>query len=374
MQTPTVTVVYMSGRNTGGVDYPDAPLIEALSTFVHVLWIDSATGEGEPSGPDLQRIRHNLTRVRTSAPAAEQSIASALDRLGADAAAVILSDPMARFPRALTGHRLFYMTEDWVLGAKKYGLSRRAVRRGIEINCARADTIAAVSHTLAARLHLYSKVIDAVRVVPPGCSPVDNLDKHGAYDEHGGDSVALVGPLDERLDFDILDAVADSGRHILAEGSRTIRTPQATTARLDAFLARPNVRLVDAAAAESPIAAASVGIVPYVLDALDLARFPSQTLEYLAFGIPVVATDIPAVRWVDSEHVTIASSPAEFARRVTEIGSAVQTSAHRVERRSIASKHTWAARAETMLRLAGLSRCARAAQSTVPATEAEHRR
>lgn len=354
---------------------PDVALAEALAEFVHVLWVDpaprTASKRGDQSGID--RISPNLTRLRRApvvGPGSRlnhrlsrhlarrslaRSIADALNELDATSNAVVLSDPTGHFPLSISGHRLYYMTNDWVSGAAKHGVARGAVRKTIERNCEAADTVAAVSHTLAIRLHLYSKTIDAVRVVPTGCTVPDAM-RPTPPDLPTMSPIALVCPLDDGLDYDILDAVAQTGTHIVVTGP--VNTADPTTAgRAETFLAHHNVHWVgtrpDASAADY-LSGATVGIAPFLVDAFNRARFPAQTLDYLASGLAVVTTDLPATRWLDSEHVSIAESPQQFADMVLEYVASEPTSALSAARRDVAAEHTWTVRATALARLMAL--------------------
>lgn len=364
-------VVYMAGKDMDSIGDADVAMAEALAEFVHVLWIDPPES-GRPSRPGSSEISPNLTRVRAprrrrffSRWALDRTISRALADLGAEADAVILADPMGRFPTSLAGHRLFYVTDDWVSGAPAVGLRRRAVRKSIEVNAAAAHTVAAVSETLALRLHLYSKALDAVRVVAPGCT-LPSAAGAVPHDLPPDLAIALLGPLVDGLDYDVLDAVADTGHRVLAIGAYAPGTDE-TARRLDAFLARPTVQWIG----ERPdadytdyLASAAVGIAPYIDDPFDRARFPSHILQYLAAGLFVVTTDLPATRWLDSDHVSISASPQDFARRVSETCTAAPSPELRSVRRDVAAKHTWTVRATMMLRLMSLHR----ALDRVPST------
>nr|WP_296765638.1 glycosyltransferase [Rhodococcus sp. (in: high G+C Gram-positive bacteria)] len=367
------TVVYLAGKSMDFAADLDVRLAEAISEFVHVLWVEPATdGVDAPSNRSrIERITPTLSRLSVSSPACpsrrlsrhlarrrqDVAISEALEELGATSSAVVLADPTGSFPQSIGGHQLYYITDDWVSGAAKYGVKRRAVRAAVERNCRAADTVAAVSHTLALRLHLYSKTIDAVRVVPPGCivDPTVHVHVH-QRDQAAASPIALSGPLDEGLDYDILDAVALTGIHIVATGTKHT-TNAATANRVESFLSRPNVHWLDepsGPATNRHLSAAAVGIAPFVVDAFNRARFPAQPLDYLASGLAVVTTDLPATRWLDSEHVAIAQSPREFAEKVSEHVAAEKNSALSTTRREAASKHSWTVRATTMLRLMAL--------------------
>lgn len=363
--TSLPTVVYLAGKRMGA--NLDTAMAESLSQFAHVLWIDPPTTDG-PAG--CHSISPTLTRVTVPARSGpfrrfrrrniDRAVANALAELNTTCSAVILSDPTGRFPMAVDGHRLYYVTDDWVSAAPALNLPRRAVRTSIEVNCARANTIAAVSHTLSLRLHLYSKTIEAVRVVPNGCTVPDQLFAEQTGAEQTGPEtsapVALLGPFDDTLDFDLLDAAADSGVDIVALGSKATSAPT-TTERLESFLSRPNVSWIHTSGEPEIsryLARARVGIAPLVVDAVNRARFPVQPLEYLAAGLAVVTTDLPATRRLGTEHVTVTRTTEEFVAAVTESADTESTAALRTARHDAASSHSWTSRATTLLRLMAL--------------------
>ena len=83
---------------------------------------------------------------------------------------------------------------------------------------------------------------------------------------------------------------------------------------LDAFPGNV-VRLGPKPYAELPryLAAFDVGLIPYLLNAFNLGSDPLKAHEYLAVGLPVVASRLPAFEHY-RELISIADSPSEFAR------------------------------------------------------------
>lgn len=59
----------------------------------------------------------------------------------------------------------------------------------------------------------------------------------------------------------------------------------------------------------APLPYVDVGLVPYGDPAFNRASSPLKTLENLAAGRAVVATDLPAVCWLDTALVTVAGDP-----------------------------------------------------------------
>ncbi|KQR73248.1 hypothetical protein ASF98_22505 [Arthrobacter sp. Leaf337] len=232
------------------------------------------------------------------------------------------------------------------------GLSGRFVHRTLRRNLRDANIAAAVSPHLAESLEVSFTGHQApVVVLPNGCDlrktiplPVDRSHK-----------AVLVGQLNERLDMDLLDAVKDAGVPLLVIGPRTERDPE-TGRRLDLLLASENVTwLGELPATElgQHLAAAGVGLTPYADTAFNRASFPLKTLDYLAAGIPVVATDLPAVRWLNTELVTVGSGPEGFAKRVQQALARPHDPVAEERRRHFAGLHTWETRANQLLEMAG---------------------
>lgn len=87
------------------------------------------------------------------------------------------------------------------------------------------------------------------------------------------------------------------------------------------------------------LAAMDVGLIPFVQDRLTWHADPIKAYEYLAAGLPVVATDLPALRRLD-RVVRLADSPEEF---VAQIAEALHDD-RRAERQAEAARHSWASR------------------------------
>src|SRR5208283_3159702 len=103
----------------------------------------------------------------------------------------------------------------------------------------------------------------------------------------------------------LLEAVADTGQSLLLIGPRH---PRFAVAAMDPLLARANVHWVGPQAFEDLpkyLSVVDVGLVPYVDSAFNRGSFPLKTLEYLAAGIPVVATDLPAIRWLNCPDIRV---------------------------------------------------------------------
>lgn len=93
-----------------------------------------------------------------------------------------------------------------------------------------------------------------------------------------------------------------------------------------------------------------VGIVPYRLTEYTANVYPTKLNEYLAMGIPVVATDLPEIRRFNATHgaiVGIAGDPQAFCRAIR--AALNDSSAQEVERRiAVAHENSWGSRIAAM--------------------------
>lgn len=384
----TEVLVYIAAVAWDDVAGTDRMLVTALAKSVPVLWVDPpvsvvrAAKRRDPRGdfgvtsvgPAISRLRilvppgpaRAVVRDLVSAYSSWR-IAAAVRAMSAKVNAVVVASAEATFPPKLSGPRVFFVTDDWIGGASLMGISPLRVARRMARNLSDADVTAAVTDDLAGKIQALDGSFVDVKLLPNGCTPQDARAMSAAErpaDLPPGPLVGLIGQINERIDVKLVAAVADAGITTVVIGPRTERSGSASQA-LDTVLAHPNVHWLgrkDSQALPAYLAALNVGITPYVDSPFNRASFPLKTLEYLAAGLPVVATDLPAVRWLDSEHILIADSPADFARITTNLATSPPDAARTAARIEFARQHSWAARAQSLLEL-----IAEAARRTSPA-------
>jgi uncharacterized SAM-binding protein YcdF (DUF218 family)/glycosyltransferase involved in cell wall biosynthesis len=89
-----------------------------------------------------------------------------------------------------------------------------------------------------------------------------------------------------------------------------------------------------------------VGIVPYLLTDYTANVYPTKLNEYLAMGVPVVATDLPEIRRFNAEHGPSVAVAADTRQFVDAIRAALRpsTDEERVRRTEVARKNSWVSR------------------------------
>jgi len=116
------------------------------------------------------------------------------------------------------------------------------------------------------------------------------------------------------------------------------------TTDVSALAAEPNVHLLGGRPYEAlpaVLRGADVGLIPYVRSELTDSIFPMKVYEYLAAGLPVVATPLPAL--ADVEQVALAADAPSF-RGAVERELALDGPERRVQRSAGAASHSWDAR------------------------------
>lgn len=373
-------LVMCAGTAWDGVPGSDRWLATELLRHADILWVDPeislATrgvhrhGAARSLVPALDRPAAGVTRLRPNAlplhsrhgirrttPALVRSqIRWALRRVGRTPHAVI----DCRVGCLLGGwgpgvRNILYGTDDYVAGASLMGLNVSHVREREADTVAHADLVIAISPTLAAR---WAGMGAKVALVPNGVRTenyrtVDSVPP-AAEVRLPAPIAGVIGQLSERIDIGLLEAVAASGMSLLLVGPVE---PRWEPDRFAALIARPQVAWVGRqpfAALPEYLRLIDVGLTPYANTEFNRASFPLKTLEYLAAGRPVVSTDLPATRWLDTDLIKLASAPEEFVAAVR--GAAVQPRSDEwlAARRSFAERHSWRARADEVADLLGL--------------------
>jgi glycosyltransferase involved in cell wall biosynthesis len=155
-----------------------------------------------------------------------------------------------------------------------------------------------------------------------------------------------------KLDVGLLAEVARlrPGWSIVLVGPRGAGDPGGDLSALDAAA---NVHQVGPRPAEQlpeVLRGADAGLIPYAINDLTRSVFPMKVYEYLAAGLPVLATPLPALEGVE-EIDTVADAAALVAACERELEA--DSPERRRERSEAAASHSWEARIEEIERALG---------------------
>jgi glycosyltransferase involved in cell wall biosynthesis len=110
---------------------------------------------------------------------------------------------------------------------------------------------------------------------------------------------------------------------------------------VSALAAEPNVHLLGLRSYEqlpTVLRAADAGLIPYSRNALTDSIFPMKVYEYLAAGLPVIATPLPALAGVPE---VLTAADAEGIAHLLDRALADDGPALRAERSRAAAAHSW---------------------------------
>jgi teichuronic acid biosynthesis glycosyltransferase TuaH len=283
-----------------------------------------------------------------------RAIAAAVRRLASPLAGVVLTLPQRfLFDRRLPGTRVYWAKDDHTSGAGLYGLSPRLIERVEARLVHHADRFLVCSEELATAWA--DRGVHAT-VFPNGCD-VEHFSSAQTSSRQGTrvPAAIYVGTLAERIDTSLLEAVADHGVKVLLVGGQRATSSWSDGVRL---LDHPNVEHVGHRPYEelpAYLGTAAVGLVPYRTDGYNRRSFPLKILEYLAAGLPVVSSDLPAARWLGTPHVHIARDSRHFAQLVAAASLRKDTPEARAQRMLYARQHDWSERAARLAGYLGLA-------------------
>ncbi|MFC8038217.1 glycosyltransferase [Paenarthrobacter sp. NPDC057355] len=359
-------VVWVAGTNWDSVPGTDKRLVLALSDHCTILWVDPprrGPGFGPHRHVNPREVAAGVLRLEVPVPWPAvtrfgirvatnlwlwRTISKALLRSGLVSDACVVAFPLARFPRTMAASKVLYVTDQWLAGADLMGFSAKRIEKILRWNLREADAVVAISPEVLTQLGSLQRLPASTFVLPNGCDLPP--------ERHRGPRApraVLLGQLNERLDANTLDALCDAAVPILVVGQRADSDADFGK-RLDRFLAAPNVEWVGAVpGVEVPgfLETSAVGITPYTNSAFNKASFPLKTLEYLASGLPVISSDLPASAWLATEHVRVCTDTPSFVRgtllAITDVGDQDLEA----DRRNVAKVNTWHHRATEFLHL-----------------------
>ena len=372
-------VIVTAGTSWDGIWQSERHVAMHLAERHPVLWVDPQISRLSPMHnpaasealhePRLRWVAPNIIRVTPvtvpgvtrpllrdlAARQARRAVRQAVVATGAKVHSTLVSSLNDMLNVVPSAQRVFYGTDDHVAGARLTGTNTRWLQRCTRRQLQRADLVVATSPALEEKWSPYRQDI---KMIPNGCEAEHFASADLAPPPKDvrlpGPVAGFVGHMSERMDLAILEAVASSGISLLLVGPRQ---PAFEIANLDRLLAMPNVQWVgpkDFQELPSYLRVIDVGLTPYTESDFNRASFPLKTLEYLAAGRPVVASDLPAHRWLNTPHVSIARTPREFAERTRSLLRAPRSEQDARARRAFAARHSWAARSEEIREVLGL--------------------
>jgi uncharacterized SAM-binding protein YcdF (DUF218 family)/glycosyltransferase involved in cell wall biosynthesis len=159
--------------------------------------------------------------------------------------------------------------------------------------------------------------------------------------------IGYVGAIHQWVDQPLIAATADA----MPQASVVLIGPPQVD--VSALAARPNVVLLGARAHDQVpayVKAFDVALVPYVRSEFTDSVYPVKLNEYLAMGVPVVATDLPEMRRFNADHhdvLKIATQPQDFVAHV-QAALADGHPARAEQRVDVARANSWTERLERM--------------------------
>lgn|GEM_PF-184800 len=319
-------ILYFAGVRWDTLAGTDRHLVTALAERREVIWVDTATsllGRRRHGGPAVSHPHPNVVRLRVfSLPGVQRPVLRGIGdrrRVGAaraylrrhgvipSAVVATTTAPVLPLVADLPGRKIFYETDDSVAASAVWSVSSSYLHSAREKNLAAAELVLAVTPALARHLQRTPR---PARWLPNGThlEPWRDMPRTPAA-ELGltGPVAGVVGQFNARIDLELLGELADAGVSLLLVGPRWFTGPRELEA-FEALLRRPCVRWVDAVPrSELPryLGALDVGLTPYRDSMFNRRSYPLKTLEYLAAGVPVVATDIAGTTGLSTPHLRV---------------------------------------------------------------------
>jgi teichuronic acid biosynthesis glycosyltransferase TuaH len=367
-------IVLCAANRYDSTKVADQHLAERLCQLAPVLYVDPPmsrlTAARRPdaaaalNGPRLRVLRPGLARLTpvvqpfpsrpglagmTSA-LTRRHLRHAATRLGGRVRAVVSGWPQYPvFGSCGEQVSVYWAQDDFVGGAALLGLNAAQLDTRERRVAARADLLVAANPVVSATWHQrglqpvlipFGADADAYREIERAPLPDDA--------RLPGPVAGFVGRINDRTDLSLLEDIADRGRSLLLVGPKD---PAFEPGRFEALVRRNNVRWVGERpfdALPGYLRAINVGVVPYRDSPFNRGSFPLKALEYLAAGRAVVSTDLPAIRWLATDLVTVAADPGSFGDQVDRLLAEPRTPAMVARRQEFAARHSWTRRAADM--------------------------
>jgi glycosyltransferase involved in cell wall biosynthesis len=168
--------------------------------------------------------------------------------------------------------------------------------------------------------------------------------------------IGLVGNLNDRVDWELIEGIAlrRPDWHVALVGP-VYHARRETNEAIERLQRLPNIRHVEAVSRDqlpATMAALDVGLIPYRINQATSRINPLKLYQYLATGIPVVATPIAAIAEL-SNGAALASTADDFVSAIRTAIASRQDARACEERRRLARAFDWQVVADRQLELLG---------------------
>jgi teichuronic acid biosynthesis glycosyltransferase TuaH len=367
-------VVYAGGTAWDALRGTDQQLAGALSEWCHVVYVDppvSLTNVVRARAwprATVTRVRPTLTRVSPVGPPLQtrpgvralthvlhrRAIARAVRPLGGSADAVVVASLEPLLDAVPSRAAVLFGTDDFVAGARLMNRDADWLAERERRQLRRADVVVVVSSVLAER---WRSLGTEPHVVENGCDTRTFAHCEDAEPPPGlpsGGYALYIGNISSRLDIEMFERIAATGLSLVLVGPVA---QEWQTDRFRALTAHPRVTWTGPVPyADLPryYSRARVGLLPYVRSAFNSASSPLKAYEYLAAGLPVVATQLPDGAAVLGEHVVVAPEAERFTAATAAAMTTTPAPEERAARRAVAATCDWSVRAIQFAVAAGL--------------------
>lgn len=357
----TPDVIFLATTPWDGTPLTERHLAAGLAPSRRVLYVEPPRSVGRPGWRAAGRTRRVAQGVDVLTPRSlpwrdraggwrwsRRLVARQIRRAARDAgmrSPMLVEFALHRDVPGLVGERasVAYLKDAGAAAGALIGLPAARLQACEDRALARASLVVTPSPELAAETH--GRTDAEILVLPPGC---DTRRPPGTPDAVvtaiPGPRIGMVGTLNARIDWELVDGLAalrPDWSFLLAGPQSRLEDPVAERA-----LARDNVHALGAWPADDVpalLAALDAAIVPYrVDDAFNVRSTPLKTLEFLAAGLPVVATPIPAHRRLTPAVRLAGDVPTFTAALADELAG--DDRARRTGRRAFAAEHDWSRR------------------------------
>jgi glycosyltransferase involved in cell wall biosynthesis len=218
--------------------------------------------------------------------------------------------------------------------ASQPGIDSASFRAAEERFAGRADLVLASAPSLAKRMRTLSEHVLDARALEPGAMDPD-------VEQLAHPRIAFTGAIvASKLDIPLIVALARARPRwsFALVGPVGLGDPGTDASPLDD---EPNIHLLGHRSyAELPnvLRAADAGLIPYAINELTKSIFPMKVYEYLAAGLPVVATPLPALAGVSA--IATGADATAIAGLLDE-ALAHDTPELRLKRSRAAASHSW---------------------------------